>query len=836
MAEPSYGGPWKDRRPYYRGVVIMDRSIRILLVDDDPADRAMATRVLKKGLGRVVIQEVYLREHLTAALKNPRPDVIITDFQLRELTGLEVIDLVRGQGLDTPIIMLTGTGTEDIALEAMKHGVADYVIKTAAHIERLPFTVEHALQSAETVRAKQRAEEALQSSEERYRHLVELTPDGIVVGKKGRIEFANNAFVKMLGYAGPDEVVGRRFLDFVKPDLHEEVRKRIRDFDAGLRGEQTTEDVYLRADGSEFPVEVVGTNFDLHGECRGMAMVRDITERKLAEEELRTEHARFVTAMDSLDALVYAADMETHELLFMNAYGHGVWGDHIGEKCWAVLQSGQAGPCESCTNDRLLDADGNPTGLCVRESQNTIDGQWYQCRDEAIRWPGGRMVRLEIATNITDRKRAEKTIEQRERYLAGLNDAAKALLSSAGVVPFQEFVDKIGPASGAGRAYVFLNHTGDDDSLLMSQMAEWCAEDITTEIDNPKLQNLSYDEFFPQWRDVLSRGEIVNGRVADFPDEERDILDPQNIQAILIIPIIVGDEFVGFVGFDNCVSDREWNDVERTFLLAATNYLAQAIRRNRSERQVQHYANNLAGLVEERTNELEASREQLRRSERLASIGTLAAGIAHEINNPTGGILMGARAALLEFDDSQNRDFVRKCLHEIIEDAQRCGRIVKSVLRFASQQPTEKWLNDINVLVKQASDMTREYVTQQGGQMALKLADDLPNVPVNPTEFQQVVVNLVRNAAYDAGRSTRVTVQTERLDNGVRLTVSDNGPGMSAEQLKRIFDPFYTTRQQKGGTGLGLSVVHGIVESHGGKIDVESLPERGTTFLIDWIC
>lgn len=115
--------------------------------------------------------------------------------------------------------------------------------------------------------------------------------------------------------------------------------------------------------------------------------------------------------LDNVDAAIYVADMRTHELLYLNAYGRARFGDFEGRHCWEVLQKGQSGPCEFCTNDRLLNEDGTPAGVYVWGFQNTANGRWYQCRDQAIRWGDGRMVRLEIATDITDRKRMELQLE-----------------------------------------------------------------------------------------------------------------------------------------------------------------------------------------------------------------------------------------------------------------------------------------------------------------------------------------------------------------------------------------------------------------------------------------
>ncbi|MCK5507666.1 MAG: PAS domain S-box protein [Desulfobacterales bacterium] len=151
--------------------------------------------------------------------------------------------------------------------------------------------------------------------------------------------------------------------------------------------------------------------FDSAGVMVGFSLFcRDVTKCKRAEEALLAEYTRFVIAMDSLDAGVYAADIHTHELLFVNKYIENKFGNVVGKTCWKAIQIGQTGPCTFCTNDKLLNADGKPTGPYVWEFRNTIDGEWYQCRDQAIRWLDGRFVRLESVTNITARKQAEELI------------------------------------------------------------------------------------------------------------------------------------------------------------------------------------------------------------------------------------------------------------------------------------------------------------------------------------------------------------------------------------------------------------------------------------------
>jgi len=148
--------------------------------------------------------------------------------------------------------------------------------------------------------------------------------------------------------------------------------------------------------------------------------VQDITERKKAEEKIKRSMEQFKTVMDSIDALVYVADMHTFEILFINKYGIDTWGEIEGKVCWQTIQSGQKGQCPFCTNNRLVDPDGHPTGIYNWEFQNTVNGRWYDCRDSAIRWLDGRLVRLEIATDITERKQMEETLHESEQKFRDL--------------------------------------------------------------------------------------------------------------------------------------------------------------------------------------------------------------------------------------------------------------------------------------------------------------------------------------------------------------------------------------------------------------------------------
>ena len=245
-----------------------------------------------------------------------------------------------------------------------------------------------------------------------------------------------------------------------------------------------------------------------------------------------------------------------------------------------------------------------------------------------------------------------------------------------------------------------------------------------------------------------------------------------------------------------------------------------------------------ARLVNE-MNERRTAQENLRRSQRLASIGTLAAGLAHEINNPLGLITLEVHHASLHRNDPQ---VLESSLDAIAYSVTRCSRIVKSVLQFARNEETEKWPASVNAVAEHARDVVREKARATGVSVNLDLQPKIQSVMMNGTEMEQVLVNLIHNALEALGTSGEdgsswpdptVVVRTRQIDGRIRIAVTDNGCGMDDSTVTHAFDPFYTTRSRRGGTGLGLSTCHGIVTSLGGTITIESEPGMGTTMIVE---
>lgn len=306
--------------------------------------------------------------------------------------------------------------------------------------------------------------------------------------------------------------------------------------------------------------------------------------------------------------------------------------------------------------------------------------------------------------------------------------------------------------------------------------------------------------------------------------------------SVLVSTILYAVVWIGWLGCVFLYPSGEW--IHYGFFLAWFTGIAIAVQAARMKLLRRLFVSEsqrreeLERLVTERTRQLADSREQLRHSERLASVGTLAAGIAHEINNPVGIMLLSAERLLATPPGDEQS--VAILAHDIVDNAKRCGQIVKNVLRFAQREPTERHPDDINAIARSAVELVRSYAAQEGSVIRLALAEDLPLVLLNRVELEQALVNLIRNGIEAASdQPLQVTIRTSRTASSVCITVSDNGRGIDSENRLRVFDPFFTTRQAGGGTGLGLSLVFGIVTDHGGTIRIENAREGGTAMIVE---
>lgn len=279
----------------------MSTPLSVLIVEDSEDDALLLLRELSKGGYDPTFERVETPEAMSAALDKQNWDIVLSDYSMPNFSVPAALTLLNEKGLDLPLIVVSGKIGEDTAVEMMKAGALDYIMKD---------------------------------------NLARLVPA-------------------------------------IKRELYEaDVRRK----------------------------------------------------RNQAELELKQSHKRFAAVLDSMDAAVYVADMETYEILFLNHYLRRTIGDAIGKTCWETLYNYQSGPCDFCTNDRLLAPDGKPAGVHTWEFHHPINGLWYEMRDRAIPWVDGRIVRMKVAIDITQRKLAQEELQNSfEKLRKAMNGIIQAM-------------------------------------------------------------------------------------------------------------------------------------------------------------------------------------------------------------------------------------------------------------------------------------------------------------------------------------------------------------------------------------------------------------------------
>ncbi len=643
---------------------------------------------------------------------------------------------------------------------------------------------------------------------------------------------------------------------------------------------------------------------------------------------------RFLSILESLEAIVYVADMETYELLFLNGYARNLFGDVVGQKCWEVLQKGQFGPCPFCSNPKLLRPNGKAAGTVIWEFQNTVNGRWYECRDKAVRWEGGRWARLEIATDISDRKIAEAGILERDRIarlekeiarsvvgeeslpamlqrcaeaLVGHFDAAFAriwtinrkeevleLQASAGLythldgehgrIPLGEFkIGKIaqlkvphitnqvvgdpsihdqewarreGIVSFAGYPFVLGGKCSGVMALFGKAPLEETVLKALSSVADVISLGIERKESEASIHAALAFQEAIENSisagVAAFDMQGRILYVNQ---ALCTMVGWSEGELLGYSPpFPYWLPEEE--EKQRRILTAALHGEAPSQGRERRFRRkggepfpvwvtfapLKSREEQVIGWVESVTDisQQKQMEETLLKVRNLESIGTLAAGIAHDFNNLLTAIM--GNISLAEMSLSSTSSSAER-LADAVDSCLKAKELTARLLTFSrGGEPLRKRIDPAPLLRESCRfALAGSAVTlDDAGISSSRL------VEVDENQIRQVVQNIVLNAreVMSEGGILTVTLQDVELAAEevfplspgayVRIELSDEGEGILDEDIDKIFDPYYSTKEMgiKKGMGLGLAIAHSIIEKHGGAITVTSKVGEGTTFLI----
>ncbi len=392
------------------------------------------------------------------------------------------------------------------------------------------------------------------------------------------------------------------------------------------------------------------------------------------------------------------------------------------------------------------------------------------------------------------------------------------------------------------------------DSLELEKIIEIALEEISTALGLDKSYFALFDEHNNEF--ILKNNWNFKGQEIEQLNLNRDsgikqaflehktlisgIMTDQStnhIQPRLVTPVLYQDKVLGVVGFYHINNKRAWHEEEISLIEGLTSQLASAINQAKLFNTILNQKNEL----EEALLKLKETQARLIQSEKMASLGQLVAGVAHEINTPLGSVNSNNnifKKCLEKIRDQLNSPDIIEILEESIntnaEAIKRINGLVKSLRNFARLDEAEYQEADIHEGIKSTLKLINHEI--RGRIEVITEFGDIPAIKCYPNQLNQVFMNIFVNAYQSIEGNGTITIKTQREDNLIIITITDTGKGIPAENLARVFDPGFTTKGVGVGTGLGLSICYQIIEKHNGKISADSKVGKGTTFKIELPC
>jgi PAS domain S-box-containing protein len=615
--------------------------------------------------------------------------------------------------------------------------------------------------------------EALAESEQRSRTLVEALPDAILVHSEDKIVFVNPFCVRLLGAAGPEQLLGKDINEIVNPDDLPAIRNRIQDCYASGTASPPMESVLIACDGSSVEVEAVAIPICWNGAPAIEVVARDIRDRKRAERAVQDWQERLVLAQKAgLRIGLWDWDVVANTV---------IWSDETYRQFGYTRDTFSGRVEDAVTRIHLED---RPRVEDAIRKVIASGGEYAQ--QYRLVWPNGTtcwvdahgvMVRngsthmLGIGVDITDLKKTEQSLqESEEKYLLLLNSTAEAIYG----------LDLEGDCTFCNPACLRLLGYRAPKDLLGTNMHEL--------IHHTRADGTPYPK-----QDCEIYVAVREGRASHVIDEVLWRADRTSFTAeYWSYPMYKTGELVGAVV---------------TFL--------DVTEQRRAEEQLRH------------------SQADLARVTRVAAMAELAAAIAHEVNQPLGAVVANGSASLRWLArESPNLEEAREAIERAVREANRASDVIRRIRALLQKVPPQMERLDVNAVIREALTLAGNEFLRGGVAVQADLAPEAPNVLGDRIQLQQVLLNLILNGI-DAMRkishqSRELIIKSAKHPEGVLIQVHDSGVGVDPEQADRIFEPFFTTKPQ--GIGMGLSISRSIIEAHGGRLWFTPGPSHGVVF------
>jgi len=753
----------------------MSNPLRVLIVEDSEDDAILVLRELKRAGYDVESERVDTPESMQDALDRREWDIVLSDYSMPRFSMPAALAMIKEKGLEIPFIIVSGAIGEEAAVSAMREGAHDYVMKN--DLARLAPAVARELREADVRHERRRMQQALQDSEELYSALVSNISDAVFLIRGDTIAWCNERVREIYGYSR-DELLGQNVRLLYPGDVDpvkfaEEIRPALAA--VGGRGVHRGTSGFRKRDGGMAFLEYSLSRIPGKRPVEIIGVVRDVTESVRAEEQLRhsEEYYRALTdnAQDVVVVLNADGTVRYHSPSFERVLGFNV-DEQARDDPFRFVHPNDVAASDGMFKE-LLRSPGASAHAEVRVKAN--DGTWRTLEIVSQNLVDNPAVEGIVANfrDITERKQAEEALQESELHYRLLAENATDIIAT---LDFNLNLTYISPSVTQRLGYTIEEAMAHGYEGLLTTAA---SEDVA---------RIAAEELAAG---SMGQEDLTRSRTMELELRRKDGSTIRSeVKASLLRD--QGGQAVGLLVVARDISERKRAEEER----------------GRLEQQLQ-----LAG--------------------RLAAVGELAAGVAHELNNPLAAVQAFAQL-LHDKDDLESS--VRQDVETIYREAKRATKITTNLLRFARRHKPEKQIVFINEILEKSLELHAYKMKVSNIEVAMELAPNLPPTMADADQMHQVFVNIITNsiqAMTEGGGKGRLHVTTQEAGDVIRVSFEDTGPGIREENLASIFDPFFTTKEVGVGTGLGLSICYGIIKEHGGQIYARSKGSSGATFIVE---